>query len=66
LCYVGPPFLEYLTPWSRVLLETLAGTQQVKKFPVFYWTRFITVFTRARHRNLSWARCISARPSPPV
>jgi hypothetical protein len=28
----------------------------VKKFPAFYGTRrFITVFTRARHRSLSWA-----------
>jgi hypothetical protein len=34
-------------------------TQLVKKFPVFYITRmFITVFTRARHWSLSWARRI--------
>jgi hypothetical protein len=27
------------TPWSRVLLEQLAGLQQVKKYPTFYGTR---------------------------
>jgi hypothetical protein len=32
-----------LTPWSRVLLEKLSGSQLVKKFPTFYGTqRFIT------------------------
>ena len=37
-----------ITPWSRVLLETLTGFQLVKKFPAFYGTRrFITAFTRA-------------------
>jgi len=39
-----------LTPVSRVLLEKLAGSQLVKKFPAFYGNRrFITAFTRARH-----------------
>jgi hypothetical protein len=37
------PFTPLLTPWSRVLLEELAGFQLVKKFPEFYGTqRFIT------------------------
>jgi len=38
-----------ITPWSRVLLGKLTGTQQVKK-SVFYgkW-RFITTFTKACH-----------------
>jgi len=27
---------ELLTPWSRVLLEKLTGSQLVKKFPTFY------------------------------
>jgi hypothetical protein len=27
-----------LTPWSRVLLEKLTGSQLVKKFPAFYGT----------------------------
>jgi len=39
-----------LTPWSRVLLEELTGSQLVKKFPTYYGTRrFITTFTSA-HR----------------
>jgi hypothetical protein len=30
-------FVTYLlTPWSRVLLEKLTGSQIVKKFPAFY------------------------------
>ena len=27
--------VEYLTPWSRLLLEKLTGAQLVKKFPAF-------------------------------
>ena len=43
-----------LTPWSRVLLEKLTGSQVVKKFPAFYGTRkFITVLTSARQLFLS-------------
>jgi hypothetical protein len=43
-----------LTPWSRVLLEKLTGSQLVKNFASFYGTRrFITAFTRARHLSLS-------------
>jgi len=46
-----------LNPWSRVLLEKLAGSKLVKKFPAYYGTlRFITAFTRSRHLSLSWAR----------
>ena len=47
--------LTYLvTPWSRVILEKLAGSQLVKKFPTFYGTRkFITTLTSARHLSLS-------------
>jgi len=34
------------TPWSRVILEKLTGSQLVKNFPAFYGTRrFITAFT---------------------
>jgi hypothetical protein len=44
----------FLTPWSRGLLEKLTATQLDKKFPVFYGTRrFITAFTRSRHLSLS-------------
>jgi hypothetical protein len=43
-----------LTPWSRVLLQKLTGSQLIKKFPAFHGTRrFITVFTSARHLSLS-------------
>jgi hypothetical protein len=43
-----------LTPWSRVLLGKLIGSQLVKNFPAFYGTRkFITAFTNARHFSLS-------------
>jgi hypothetical protein len=39
-----------LTPWSRVLLEKLTGSQLVKKFLTFYGTRrFITAFTTDHH-----------------
>jgi hypothetical protein len=52
-----------LTPWSRVFLEELTGSQVVKKFPAFYGTlRFITAFTRARHLSLSSARSIHSIP----
>ena len=43
-----------LTPWSRVLLEKLTGSQPVKKLLSFYGTRkFITAFTSARHVSIS-------------
>jgi len=42
-----------LTPWSRVLLEKLTGSQLVKKFPTFYGIRkFITAFASARPLSL--------------
>ena len=41
--------LHSLTPWSRVLLEKLTGSQLVKKFPAYYGTLwFITALTSAR------------------
>jgi len=47
-------YLLLLTPWSRVLLEKLTGSQLVKKFPAFYGTRkFITAFPSARHLSIS-------------
>jgi hypothetical protein len=50
-----PTLLFPLTPWSRVLIEKLAGRQLVKKFPAFCGTwRFITALTRARHLSLSF------------
>jgi hypothetical protein len=43
-----------LTPWSRVLLEKLAGIQPAKKFSAFYGTgRINTLFTGSPHLLLS-------------
>ena len=56
-----------ITPWRRVLLEKLTGSQLVKKFPAFYGTRkFITAFTSARHLSLSWARSTQSIPPHPT
>jgi len=43
-----------LTPWNRVLLEKLTGSQLIKKFSSIYGTwRFITAFTRAHYLSKS-------------
>ena len=50
-------FTFLLSPWSRVLLEKMTGSQLVNKFPAFYGNRgFITAFTTARHLSVSWTR----------
>ena len=55
------------TPWSKVLLEKLAGSQLVKKFPAFYGTRkFITAYTSVCHLSLSQASSIQSMPSHPT
>ena len=52
-----------LSPWSRVLLEKLAGLQLVKKSPALYGTqKFITAFTCVRHLSLSWATAVQFVP----
>ena len=49
--------LLFHTPWSRVLLEKLTGSQLDKKFPEFYGTRkFITAVTSACQQSLPCAR----------
>ena len=55
-----------LTPWNRVLLEKLTGSQLVKKFPAFHGTRrFVTAFTSTRYLSLSRASSIrSMLPQP--
>ena len=35
---LGKMSVGVLTPWSRVLIEKLTGSQLVKKFPAFYGT----------------------------
>jgi hypothetical protein len=58
---------KWLTPRSRVLLQKPTVTQLVNKLPAFYGTRrFISMFTAARHRSLSWARCIQSTYSHPI
>jgi hypothetical protein len=55
---------DWLTAWSRIILEKLLVTLLVKRFPTFYGTwRFITIFTRAHHWSISWARWIQSTPS---
>jgi hypothetical protein len=53
-------FLTYiLTPWNRVFLEKLTGSQLARKFPAFCdGRRYITAFTSDRHMSLCWARSI--------
>jgi hypothetical protein len=52
---------------SWALLEKLPIVQLLKNFPAFYWTRkFITVFKRALHWSLSWARSIESTPCHPI
>jgi hypothetical protein len=59
--------VNWLTPWSRVILENLIATWLVKKFLAFHGTpRFIIVFTRAYNWSLSFARCIQSTPSHPI
>jgi hypothetical protein len=58
LAPVKQPFINWLgyllTPWSRVLLEKLTGSQLVNNFPIFYVTlKFITSFTSFRNLSLS-------------
>jgi len=56
-----------LTPWSRILLEKLIIAQLVMKSTAIYGTwRFITVFRRAHHLTLFWARWVQSKPSHPV
>jgi hypothetical protein len=56
-----------LTLWSWVLLEKLTVDQLVKEFQSFYGTwRFITVYTTAPHKALSWARWIQSTSSQPI
>jgi hypothetical protein len=56
-----------LTPYSRVFLEKLTVSQQVKKFPTLHgtWT-FITAITSARHLFLFWTRPTQSIPPHPT
>jgi hypothetical protein len=51
----------YSRSWA--FLEKPPHVQKLKNFPAFYGNRrFITVFTRALHWSLSWARSIQSIP----
>ena len=53
MCYYYYYYYYYLLH-RTVILETLTGSQPVKKFPAFYGTRrFITACRRARHLSIS-------------
>jgi hypothetical protein len=57
--------LASLRSWA--LLENPPIVELLKNFPAFYGTRrFITVFTRALHWSLSWARSIQSIPPHPT
>jgi hypothetical protein len=47
-----------LTPWSWVLIQKAPVVQLLENSPLFGTRRFITVFTRARHRSASQTRLI--------
>jgi hypothetical protein len=56
-----------LTPWSFAHLQKLLVVQLLKNFPTFYGTRRLTtVFMRALHWCLSWARSIQSIPPHPI
>jgi hypothetical protein len=60
-------FAHSLTPCNRVLLEKLLAAQLLKNFPTCYGTRkLITIFSRARHLSLSWAKWIQPAPLHPI
>jgi hypothetical protein len=56
--------LSYLR--SRALLQKLPVVLPLKNFPAFYGTRRFTVFTRALHCSISWARLVQSIPTHPV
>jgi hypothetical protein len=62
LRYTVTSLMELSRSWVAV---NCASTQEI--IPEFYGTqRFITVFTRALQRSLSWARSIQSVPSHPT
>jgi hypothetical protein len=63
LCYL----LSKLTSCGWVPLQKPPVLQLLRNFEEFYGTqRFITVFTRALHRSLSWARYIQSIAPHPI
>ena len=61
----GENIYRYTDCKTRVLTEKPTGPQLVKKFPALYGIlKFITTFTRACHKPLSWARSTQYMPPP--
>ena len=59
------PYL--LNLWSRVLLEKLIGSLEIKKIPTFYGNRrFIIAFTNARHLTQYQTTSIQSMPLHPI
>ena len=59
-----PTTTPQLTPWNRILLETVQALIQ-SEIPNILWPqRFITAFTRACHLSLFSARSIQSMPPP--
>jgi hypothetical protein len=57
----------WLTPWSRDLLEKLTVTELVKKLPASYGTRrFVTAYTRACHWSLAHVKRIQSTNFHPI
>jgi hypothetical protein len=51
------------TAYRRVLLEKLAGSQPVKKFPAFHGIkRFVNTSTSACHLSLTWVCLTQSMP----
>lgn len=56
-----------VAPKRRLILQKLIVVQLLNKFLASYWTqRFITVFIRAHHGSITWARLIHPMPFHPV
>ena len=67
LFYFFTYLLTLITPWSRVLLEKLTGSQLVKKFHAFYGTRrFNTTFSSVCYLSHTWASSIQSIPPHPT
>jgi len=56
-----------LTPWNRVLLEKLTGSEASQEIPrIFGIRRFLTIPTIACHLSLSRANSIQSPHLPPT
>jgi len=61
--YVANWLTDFLTPWSRVLLEKLIFPWLTNKLSKFCWTQRFSMFAIASHMSLSWARSVQSMPA---